>query len=102
MTEPISLDDARKERTSSVQGTVVCMACRHEWEGIAYDPEDVGCMLCPKCKLQRGVFRNNFMPCNTEFLVCECGCPAFSIMKGSFSCIACGTHNSFEGISDVE
>lgn len=99
MAEPISLDSAR-ERRSKAEGCVVCMACRHRWDAVAYAEGDWVSMPCPECGLNRGTFLNPFVPAGVDVFVCKCKSEAFTVVKIGIYCIGCGDFTSFKALCD--
>lgn len=95
MSEVISLAEARLEREPHIQGTCVCLGCRHEWVGVAPCGVHVG-LECPSCELPKGVYKNLIgSSVGDLYLRCECGCEALTAyVRGGLKyvmCMSCGT-----------
>lgn len=94
MTNVVSFQQAREERSPHYCGQAVCLQCRHEWEAVA--PAGTTEMECPECSLLRGVWKYNFGPDEgDQYLICDCGNDHLSAYrrKGQVwvKCMACGS-----------
>lgn len=84
---------AKKEREPHWTGTVRCVGCQHEWEGVA----PIGTMWvdCPECGLPKGHPKHPFGAQEGDLVFrCLCGSEALTAYqhKGRFflKCMACG------------
>lgn len=93
----VSLAAAREERKPHWQGACVCLACRHEWEGVGPIGDHTG-LDCPSCELPKGATKYlvGAQPGDLE-LLCDCGCEALTAYHRKsdglkrVQCMACGT-----------
>lgn len=97
MSNVISLQDARTERSPHWSGYCRCMGCQHEWMGVG--PIGTSAELeCPECGLPKGVVKHLFgADVGDHVLSCtDCGCDSFAIYKRKkdmmkiVRCISCG------------
>lgn len=90
----IDFNRAREERQPHWEGTVVCLGCRHEWEGVG--PIGTHAALgCPSCGFPKGVIKYPFSASTGDLeLRCDCGCEALTAyVRQGFKrvrCMACG------------
>lgn len=89
--DPIDLNAHRRHFAAKV----VCLACKHQWIGVAA----VGAtdLECPECKCPRGVWHYPLTPAQErKVFQCKCGCCAFYVLQGDqIMCMGCGQHTQF-------
>jgi len=75
-----------------LQGPCICLACRHEWQGVA--PVGAIDLVCPGCGCPRGVYKTPLVPGAEQLtFVCDCGCYAFYVFpENQIMCMGCGHH----------
>lgn len=73
-------------------GACRCLACKHEWEGVA--PSGAFSLECPSCGLWRGAFVANIR-WGAEHWVCNCGNVLFAINLKVTYCVSCGLEQRF-------
>ncbi len=106
MAEVIDLAAARKAARPHWEGKCICLGCRHEWRQTG-ELGVVDGLLCPECKLPKGVCKNLFgaQP-EDAVLLCKCGSEALTAYRRKednllrVTCMACGTNLTdafFEG-----
>lgn len=93
----VSLAAAREERRPHWQGACLCMACRHEWEGVGPVGDHVG-LECPQCGALKGITKHLYGAQAGDLeLRCDCGCEALTSYCRQtdglkrIQCMACGT-----------
>lgn len=83
-------------RKRHFSGRVVCLACNHEWVGVAATGSTG--LECPQCHCMRGVWKFPLMPAESRLVYqCNCGCTAFFVMLKEpddieIMCHGCGAH----------
>lgn len=82
------------ERQPHMQGLAVCLACKHEWQGVS--PIGVCDLECPECGLMKGVYYSNCLPDDKPIWTCNCGCHHFVLLESYFMCVHCGLGQVFE------
>ena len=90
MSKIVDFGKAKEDREPKVQGTAVCVACDHKWQETisAYDlPEN---LTCPKCKTDRALFQQAFVPAEEYIFVHSCGNSAFHATPQGLFCLRCG------------
>jgi len=94
----IDFTAAKRERSPHWEGRVICMDCRHEWQGVGPVGKHVA-IDCPECALPKGVTKwlHGAQVGDVEFR-CICGCEALTAYyrAGRFTlcCMACGTNQT--------
>lgn len=94
MGEVVGFSEAREARQPKIAGTCICLGCRHEWPSEA-DPGNAVGLLCPECKLPKGVFKYLVGSSGDDLLfTCPCTCEALTayIRDGykRVKCMSCG------------
>lgn len=97
MSEVISLQQAREERSPHWSGPCKCLGCGHEWHGVG--PVGTHIVECPDCELMKGHVKFLFGPdTGDQFFMCNCGSEGLTayIRKGRFRivCLACGVDHT--------
>lgn len=88
----VSLQQAKEERKPHLSGFCRCLACKHQWVGVA--PVGVVWLECPSCSLERGRFISQAER-NEPHWHCHCGNDLFFVsMQGPY-CPNCGTAQKF-------
>lgn len=96
MTGQIIEFPARASETEEwITGRVRCLACCNEWIGVA--PAGTVGIECPRCGMEKGVFRNLPVRIEEPHYQCSCGSASFSITPRRVYCINCGrSHRPFD------
>lgn len=72
-------------------GDMKCLACGHEFEGVAVD-----CFMhgeCPSCKTHRAVLTSHPVPPDNKVIECtHCMSQVWIITTRGFFCVGCGNH----------
>lgn len=99
----ISLNDKRPD--PHISGAAICLACRHEWTGVA--PIGVFELECPECSTMRGVWRYP-LKSSADYAIwtctvdgCECQHMTIAAHKeGGYwiECCRCGYLHSVESV----
>jgi len=82
-------DDTEKR----LQGPVICLNCKHEWQVVAPLGEFDG-FQCTNCGLYKGILEG-LVHSREEIWHCDCGCHVFIIKKEGFLCMNCGVTQNF-------
>lgn len=100
--EPPAEDD-----TPHIAGQFFCMACDHEWQGVA--PHQPGPLQygspnnpvqCPSCHAVRGYVKFDFMPAEGENVwSCTCENQLFVLTTTHIMCPCCGLKQVFPDFS---
>lgn len=69
-------------------GTIVCLGCKHEWEGVA--PVGGTVFECPECGTFRSVMKGVIEP--EVVFVCVCGCHHYTLGIDAPVCLHCGRY----------
>jgi hypothetical protein len=77
-----------KPSKGSVSGECKCIACKHEWVGVA----EIGTfeLECPQCQTMKGVFKRFCSRIESHFQ-CNCGCEIFGVTDRGIYCLVCGS-----------
>jgi hypothetical protein len=75
------------ERRPHLTGEAVCLACKHEWVGVA--PIGTVDIECPECKSQKGVLKH-FVHRDGLHYLCNCGNPLLFATPDGCYCANCG------------
>lgn len=90
----VDLAEYKLKNSEHLEGTGVCLHCKHEWEAIV--PTGVVCIQCPQCGLHRGVLKGC---CSPEWMwECMCGCRFFFLTTEKAICANCGHAKLFGDI----
>ncbi len=79
----ISLAEYRPHMT----GDVVCLACKHEWNGIM--PIGTFQLECPECRSEKGVLKH-FVFRDKPHYLCNCGNHLLYATPEGCYCASCG------------
>lgn len=80
---------------AAVQGTALCLECKHEWQAVCPDP-DIW-LECPSCHLHKGRFKHPYAPVGGSLWICNCGNNLFHITLDGYFCPNCGTKTGVDG-----
>lgn len=90
----INLAEARKDREPHMQGSAVCLDCKHVWQAVA--PLGTKWLDCPSCSLRYGRFQGPVSQGDgEERWTCNCGNDLFHINPTKTYCWACGLEQEF-------
>lgn len=78
-----------EEYRPHMHGRCLCLACRHEWEGVA--PNGLVWIECPACSLHRGRFLYHADRGEAKRWTCACGNDLFHITPAATYCPNCGS-----------
>ena len=86
----VSLAKWQEEHTPTLQGSAICLSCRHRWRAVMPLEAGVVWIECPQCLLMRGRFIN---PVERDGLhwTCNCGNDLFYAMEHGMYCPNCGS-----------
>lgn len=94
MTNVISLDAARLERSPHTAGRAKCLACGNEETVVA--PVGTTEMECAACGMMRSVWMHPFVPEDgTELWMCSCGSQVFALTRRQIFCCGCGSEHEW-------
>ena len=75
-------------------GTMFCVSCHHEWEGVAPTGAEEA-FECPGCGARRGRWKFDFAPPEDQVWTCNCGNTLFNITPRGTFCPGCGDYMRF-------
>jgi hypothetical protein len=95
----VSLSARREEKIPHLSGWAKCIGCGHRWMAVSPVTDNPQpWMECPSCQAEKGIFVAPCLPEDgKEIWRCSCGGEFFVILRGTFMCANCGTHQHFEG-----
>ena len=87
------LNAFREENTPHTSGAIICMNCKHEWEGVA--PVGTTDMDCPSCGCAKGVHKQFIGPSAGVLYTCNVCDGTLFTFRDDFSalCAGCGTRH---------
>lgn len=94
----INFQQYKEDHEPAICGTLHCLACRTNHEGVAPIPNGGFGFKCPSCGLPKCVFRALVVPKKNEpSFQCSCGMKHFWVMNDRILCPLCGASNKICG-----
>lgn len=103
MSNVVDFRAAREEREPHWQGTVKCLGCKHEWQGVA--PLGTLIVDCPSCGLPKGHPKHPFgpRPGDAVYACTTCESEAMTLYKRGgrmrVICMGCGVDHTESAFS---
>lgn len=102
MSKVVSLAEHKIENSPHVSGPALCLGCGHKWQAVL--PVPVPSVFdCPKCTLEKGVYRGLCAPPEDEDIIfkCNCGNERFLSQPGGMFCECCAVLHSWDTLSNA-
>lgn len=104
MSDVVSLNDRRQEKSPHLSGKCRCAACGHVWQAVA--PIGTMNLECPECLTMRGLWMHPFGPADGNLIysctLCDSTCMTAWRTKASpevrIMCVGCGSPQSVDSM----
>lgn len=100
MTKIVDFQAKKAAKEDPISGEATCMGCRHTWPCTAPAPTN-GPLICPECKLDKGVFSFLFhVAPGTFYMSCfRCGTDAYRVLSHGVMCVGCGEVTLYQDLN---